>query len=210
MGVLVSAVHLVCARAQLTFVGQHIARLCNALGMIISISDRKGAAAVERQDMSAIRGGRSCKPEGLQRSSFADILTQSTVLFICVPRTTATLNMVASMELARMASNAIVVNVSRGGIVNETDLLQALKGRQIAGAATDVFIKEPACASNSVLIEALAQEQARDQAASSIPLVVTPHTAWYSQSTMSNLTESVKENLEGWWRNACPQENIVL
>jgi lactate dehydrogenase-like 2-hydroxyacid dehydrogenase len=209
MVVLVSAVHLVCARAQLTFVGQHIARLCSALGMIVSISDRKGAA-IERQDMSAIQDGRSRKPSRVQRSSFADILTQSTVLFICVPRNTATVNMVASMELARMASQALIVNVSRGGIVNETDLLQALKARQIAGAATDVFIEEPACAENSVLIKALAQEQAGDQAASSIPLVVTPHTAWYSQSTMSNLTESVKENVEGWWRNACPQENIVL
>ena len=62
---------------------------------------------------------------------------------VCVPKSPATLNLIRSEELAAMKPGAYLVDVSRGGIVDHTALITALKERKIAGAALDVFPEEP-------------------------------------------------------------------
>lgn len=88
-----------------------------------------------------------------------------------------------------MSPHAILVNVSRGGIVDEEALLDALKENYIAGAATDVFREEPAAPHNSPL---LAEET------KSLNLIVTPHLAWLSRKTLANYSQMVKKAIEGW------------
>jgi D-3-phosphoglycerate dehydrogenase / 2-oxoglutarate reductase len=65
------------------------------------------------------------------------------VISLHLPLTAATGNLIAAAELRRLKPDSVLVNTSRGGIVNEADLAAALRGRQIAGAAIDVFTHEP-------------------------------------------------------------------
>lgn len=67
----------------------------------------------------------------------ADIVT------VHVPLTDQTRDMISAAELATMKKTALVINCSRGGIVNEADLCAALRAGTIAGAGTDVFCNEP-------------------------------------------------------------------
>lgn len=88
-----------------------------------------------------------------------------------------------------MSRHAVLVNVSRGGIVDEAALITALKEGWIAGAATDVFAKEPAGPENSPLLG----EETKD-----LNLTVSPHMAWLADKTWANLRVMAKENVEGW------------
>ncbi|HBU5820460.1 TPA: hydroxyacid dehydrogenase [Klebsiella pneumoniae] len=72
-----------------------------------------------------------------------DLLTSCDVLSLHVPLTPQTRNMIARRELSMMKDDAVLINVSRGGIVNEDDLYDALKNNVIFAAACDVFVEEP-------------------------------------------------------------------
>ena len=74
---------------------------------------------------------------------YESLLEAADVVTIHVPLTEGTRNMISKAQLARMKKTAVVVNCSRGGIVNEADLVEALQTGVIAGAATDVFCHEP-------------------------------------------------------------------
>lgn len=74
---------------------------------------------------------------------YESLLEDADVVTIHVPLTEGTRNMISKAQLARMKKTAVVVNCSRGGIVNEADLVEALQTGVIAGAATDVFCHEP-------------------------------------------------------------------
>ena len=62
---------------------------------------------------------------------------------IHLPLNKDTKNFISQTELKLMKKNSVLVNTSRGGIVNENDLYQALKSKKIRGAGIDVFISEP-------------------------------------------------------------------
>ena len=72
-----------------------------------------------------------------------ELCRQGDIISISVPLTKETKNMIASHELSLMKETAVLINTSRGGIVNEEDLYEALKNRKIFGAALDVFVQEP-------------------------------------------------------------------
>ncbi|RQD71202.1 MAG: hydroxyacid dehydrogenase [Tindallia sp. MSAO_Bac2] len=75
--------------------------------------------------------------------SAEEIYQQSDFVSIHIPLTEETRNMISGKELSMMKPNAFLINVARGGIVDEEALYDALKDRKIAGAALDVFEKEP-------------------------------------------------------------------
>jgi D-3-phosphoglycerate dehydrogenase len=72
-----------------------------------------------------------------------ELLANSDVISIHVPLTNQTRNLVDEAELSLMKADAILINASRGGIVNETALVKALQNNKIAGAGLDVFSEEP-------------------------------------------------------------------
>jgi D-3-phosphoglycerate dehydrogenase len=72
-----------------------------------------------------------------------DLLTQSDIVVLCVPLNAQTRGMIAQPQLARMKSTALLVNVARGPLVVEADLVRALESKQIAGAVMDVTETEP-------------------------------------------------------------------
>ena len=71
------------------------------------------------------------------------LLTTSDVISIHTPRTKDTPGMIGRRELAMMKPTAILINTSRGGVIDEAALAEAIDGGQIAGAALDVFEQEP-------------------------------------------------------------------
>ena len=71
------------------------------------------------------------------------IYKESDVITLHVPLTRATKNMVAKKQLEMMKSDAIIINTSRGGIINEDDLYDVMQAGHLSGAAIDVFEQEP-------------------------------------------------------------------
>ncbi|OCL02814.1 hypothetical protein AOQ84DRAFT_357203 [Glonium stellatum] len=161
--------------------GKRIAHLGRALGMTVLVAARKGAPSTAPELPSA---------NNKDRIPFDEVLTRSTVLMICLPRTPETIDLISAPELQSMSPYAVVINIARGGIVNEEALAKAVREGWIAGAATDVFVKEPAeGAKDSPLLG----EQAKG-----LNITVTPHVAWFSQSTMANLSRILKDTVEAW------------
>ncbi|GAA4362807.1 phosphoglycerate dehydrogenase [Paeniglutamicibacter cryotolerans] len=80
---------------------------------------------------------------GVRLLTLDELLAQSDFITIHMPRTPETLGMLGKAAFSKMKNSAYVINVARGGLVDEADLYEALKTGQIAGAGIDVFVKEP-------------------------------------------------------------------
>ncbi|MGM9605010.1 MAG: hydroxyacid dehydrogenase [Faecousia sp.] len=112
-------------------IGRETAKICQGCGMKIA-----GYDPFLPQE----------KIEALGATYYADyeeLLKVSDIVTIHVPLTEGTRNMIAKPQLELMKKTAIIINCSRGGIINEEDLVQALKAGTIAGAGTDVYCNEP-------------------------------------------------------------------
>lgn len=150
--------------------GKHIEQIGKSLGMKVIIAERKGA--------SEARQG---------RVTFEAALKEGTLFILVTPMDSSTRGMIGPDELALMDSTAFVINVGRGGVINEAALAKALKDGKIGGAATDVFEHEPATKDNCPLLDP------------SIPnLILSPHLAAFSQKTIQGTRDTVKANLEGF------------
>lgn len=157
------------------YVGKRVAKMAQALGMKILVAGRKGETTPSTNgDIE------------FQRTPFDEVLQKSTVLVIAVPRTPETMNMISTAEFEKMSPKTVLVNVARGGIVDEIALLQALKDRTIHGAATDVFNVEPASAATSPLLAEGVDE---------LNLTATPHLAWNADKTAKNYARMSSENV---------------
>ncbi|MBG6181483.1 phosphoglycerate dehydrogenase [Arthrobacter sp. CAN_A1] len=80
---------------------------------------------------------------GVQLVTFDELLEQSDFITIHMPKTPETLGMLGEAAFKKMKSSAYVVNVARGGLVDEAALFTALQANEIAGAGVDVFVTEP-------------------------------------------------------------------
>jgi len=88
---------------------------------------------------------------GITKVELVDLLNKSDFITIHTPLTEETEKLISDKEFAKMRPNAFIINCARGGIIDEDALYTALKDKKIAGAALDVFVKEPP--SNSKLLE---------------------------------------------------------
>ncbi|UKZ81793.1 hypothetical protein TrVFT333_009566 [Trichoderma virens FT-333] len=177
-------------------IGRRVAQLCRALGMTVLIASRKGAVSdavptVDKQKMVGTEADDA-------RTPFVEVLRRSSVLVLCLPRNLETLNLISHDEFQMMSRRTIMINVSRGGIVDELALIQALKGGMIDGCATDVFLREPSGAGDhwkegDSPILRLNQAEAEE-----MNLLVTPHVAWYSRATIDGYLQTFKQNVEDW------------
>jgi D-3-phosphoglycerate dehydrogenase len=80
---------------------------------------------------------------GVTLLSLDELLAQSDFITIHMPRTPETTGMISTDQFALMKPTAFVINVARGGLIDEDALFAALKSRRIAGAGLDVFVNEP-------------------------------------------------------------------
>jgi (S)-sulfolactate dehydrogenase len=112
-------------------VGRATADLARALGMRVQAYDPSLPATHE-----AWRTVGRCQ-------ELDDLFRQSDVVSLHVPLTPGTRDLVDARRLALMPADAVLINVARGGIVDERALADALSGGRLAGAAIDVFVEEP-------------------------------------------------------------------
>ncbi len=139
-------------------IGREVARLLHALGVHVIGVRRRAGALSDGQPTSSLGGtspdedvlydtGRSfagadeVEVRGIDELS--DVLPRTDYLVVIVPRTPATIGLIATPELTRLKPGACVINVSRGDVVDEAALLAALDSRRVRYAAVDVFETEP-------------------------------------------------------------------
>ena len=118
------------------------------------------------------------------------------ILTIHCPLTTSTNNLIGSKELNILKKTAIIINTARGGIVNEDDLVKAIKNGTISGAGIDVTTEEPPSKSHpyySILKHP--------------NFIWTPHTAWASNETLQEAINQLIDNVNSFYSGKL--KNIV-
>ena len=145
--------------------GRGVARIAEAFGMTVKVASLPGR-------------------EQPGRTPLTELLPQLDVLSLHCPLTEQTHNLIGADELVAMKSNALLLNVARGGIVHEQALADALRNGEIAGAAVDVLTQEPPVDGNPLLAEDIPN------------LIVTPHCAWGSRGARQTLLDQVAENIK--------------
>jgi glyoxylate reductase len=147
-------------------IGRALARLAIPLGIRVQYYDILGPVA----------------PAGLDASfvSMDALLATSDFVSLHVPFTPQTRGLISAPQFSAMKKSAYLINTSRGGIVDETALGQALKEDRIAGAALDVFVEEPL--RQSPLFEC------RDR------LILTPHMAGLSMESKAAMLRGAVDN----------------
>lgn len=165
--------------------GKRIAAVGRALGMRVLVAARKNPSSTP-----SIHGVRLPAGAGEDRVPFDAILRQATVLVLALPRNPETLNLLSKPELDKMHPYAVSINIARGGIVDEAAVVGALKERRIAGYATDVYQVEPTGGPEDTSL--LAED------AKHLNVTLSPHLAWFSQSSITKLGEILKATIEGW------------
>ncbi|MCL4338336.1 3-phosphoglycerate dehydrogenase [Patescibacteria group bacterium] len=118
------------------------------------------------------------------QSDLENLLRQSNVLSINIPLTPETEKLIGEKELSLLPAGAIVVNTSRGKVVDEKALIKYLKNRHLYGAGLDVFEKEPPDKNNPLF--------------SLSNVVVTPHIAWNTRQSQERLANGVTKNIESY------------
>ena len=88
---------------------------------------------------------------GVRYADKETILSESDVVLLSAPHTPETERMIDAEALARMKASAYLVNIARGGLIDEQALFQALSTKRIAAAALDVWVEEPVPADNPLL-----------------------------------------------------------
>ncbi len=111
-------------------IGQEVAKRAKALEMNV--------LAYDVVDITE-----ACRTYGTQKASIDDIISKSDYISLHVPLLPQTKGMIGSAEFEKMKPTAFLINTSRGGVVDEAALVEALDSGKIAGAALDVFETEP-------------------------------------------------------------------
>lgn len=88
---------------------------------------------------------------GVELASMDELLKRSDYITVHVPKTNDTVNLINKEFFSKMKDGVFLINCARGGIVNEKDLYDAIKSGKVAGAALDVFEKEPPDADNPLV-----------------------------------------------------------
>lgn len=115
-----------------------------------------------------------------------ELLPKVDVLSLHCPLSIETKHLISAEEFKLMKSSALIINTSRGAVIDNAALAVALKQGDIAGAGIDVLEEEPPPIDHPLL-------------ASDIPnLILTPHTAWAAIEARQRVVDKVTENLKNW------------
>ena len=147
-------------------IGKAAAKLAQVFGMIVIAYDVVSPSGM---------------PEGCQFVGLEDVFRSSDVVSLHCPLTPQTKNLVNKQRLALMKKTAFLINISRGPLVDEQALAQALNNERIAGAGLDVLSSEPPEKDNPLL-------KARN-------CFITPHIAWATRSARQRLLKVVVDNV---------------
>ena len=124
-------------------------------------------------------------PAFVSQVSLEELLSRSDVVVLHTPLTEETRGMIDKAALSKMKKTAFLIHLARGPVVNEADLCAALRDGVIAGAAIDVFDKEPPLDITQPILQAP-------------KTLVTPHVAFATEQSMTLRAEIVFDNLAKW------------
>ncbi len=150
-------------------IGREVARLASAFGCEVAYTSTSGAV----------------REESYPALPLDELLKWADVVTIHCPLNERTRNLIGRRELALMKPEALLVNVARGGIVDEEALVEALDNDRLGGAAIDVYEKEPMRADSPLL-----------RAQKSDKLLLSPHNAWSPVEAIEVLIGCIEENIQ--------------
>lgn len=153
-------------------IGTKVAQVAEAFGMKVVYFSTSGTSHCDKYPSLSIE----------------DLMSESDVISIHAPLNERTKGLIGAGELALMKKSAFILNMGRGGIVDEAALADAISAERIAGAALDVFCTEPLPA-DSPLLHTTHPERLR----------FTPHTAWASVEARRRLADGIAENIRKGW-----------
>jgi len=137
---------------------------------------------------------------GARAASLDELLRTSDVVSLHVPLLPATRGMIGEAQLAQMKPGAVLIQASRGGVVDEAALARYLSSGHLSGAAVDVYSQEPPAANNPLL--ALKGEGAER-------LLFTPHVAGVTRQASAVLFQTAWDNVEAvLTKNAAPKNRV--
>lgn len=150
-------------------IGREVAHLATAFGCNVRYASTSGT---ERK-------------ENYEQMTLNELLAWADVVSIHCPLNARTRNLIGAKQLALMKPTTVIINVARGGIIDEAALAQALDNGTIRGAALDVFSSEPLDASSPLLH---LQDPYR--------LLASPHNAWSTVEAIDRLIACVRDNIK--------------
>ena len=153
-------------------IGRSVARVAEALGCRIAYTSTSGVV----------------REEPYPEKPLDELLRWADVVSVHAPLNDRTRNLIGARELALMKPSAILINVARGGIVDEAALAAALDAGRLAGAGLDVFTHEPLEAGNPLLS---VREPDR--------LLLSPHNAWSPVEAIEILAECIARNIRDFY-----------
>ena len=148
-------------------IGRSTARIASALGMRVLAFDAY-------EDPSAAA-------EGIVYAQLDDVLRNADVISLHCPLTDQTKGMVNRQSISRMKDGVLIINTSRGPLIVEKDLAEALDSGKVGGAAVDVVATEPPATDNPLI--------------ASETCIVTPHIAWDPRESRKRLMDIAVDNL---------------
>jgi glycerate dehydrogenase len=150
-------------------IGQAVARIAQQFGMKIFYHDLKTLSDIEKDYRSV---------------DLDTIFRESDVVMLHCPLTPETSQLVNAERLSRMKSSAFLINTSRGQLIDEDALAEALNHEKIAGAGLDVLSDEPPRPDNPLL--------------TAKNCYITPHIAWATRAARQRLMNAVVNNLRAF------------
>lgn len=151
-------------------IGRRVAKMAEAFGMKVLIASSYPDPAFETKDISF--------------APLDDLFTASDIVSLHCPLTEGNRGFINRDVLSKMKNGVILLNTSRGPLINEDDLAQALKSGKVYAAGLDVLSIEPPKDGNPLL--GLSN------------CIVTPHIAWITRESRIRLIETAVSNLESW------------
>ena len=149
-------------------IGREVARLASAFGCEVAYTSTSGAV----------------RKEDYPQMPLEELLGWADIVSIHCPLTPTTKGLIGENELQKMKPTSIIINVARGGIIDEEALAKALNEKSIAGAGLDVFSREPLHSSPLYDLE------------ESYTLVAAPHTAWAADAARKVLIQRIADNIK--------------
>ena len=132
---------------------------------------------------------------GIKVDDLNKSLKEIDILSLSVPLTEKTHNMINLEKMKIMKKSAVIINISRGGVVNERDLNEALNNKIIYGAGLDVFEKEPPDNANPLLTNK--------------NVLLSPHAATFTEECLSKMSIETVQNIINFFENKLDKSMIV-
>lgn len=148
-------------------IGSGVGRICGAIGMRVMVYD-----PYVTQEMA--------KRAGVELGDFETVLKESDIITFHLPLTSETKHLINKEQFAKMKDGVKIINVARGGLIDEGDLYEAVISKKVSGAALDVYEKEP---------------QTQSPLFSLPEVIVTPHLGASTKEAQVNVAIDVAEEM---------------